>query len=293
MGEPRRGLPILAAALLATLGVVIFALGRDLSPRVRYFDETHRMLREPFLDYFDEHGGLATFGVPLTDAYTTSDGTLVQTFDRVQMQLTVRGMELAPIGVALQLGEPVDVSAVDPAFRPAYEAQGGAAFFGLPLGPARVEAGLLVQDFERARLVHDAEGRVRLANLGHIYLAAFPPPADGQAAIHPYGTPGPPPALHPSLTVQFPAVEQGQQQSIYLMVVDGEGRPVPGAQALAVLRYDRATAEVTLPDTDANGLSSATFVVPPATPGSRVIIEAHVLIGDTFQTVETTYLQWW
>ena len=64
-------------------------------------------------------------------------------------------------------------------------------------------------------------------------------------------------------------------------------------QALAVLHYDTATAELVLNPTDERGLSSATFVTPPATPGLRVGVEMHVLVGEVPLTIETAYFQWW
>ena len=90
-----------------------------------------------------------------------------------------------------------------------------------------------------------------------------------------------------------PTDGQGGQQTIYLYDYDEAGYPVSGAQALAVLRYDIALAEVEMARTDEQGLSSATFIVPPASPGSQVLVEMHVLVGDTFLTVQTAYIQWW
>lgn len=293
MRDRTRALPILIVALLVAVAVGALALRADVPAQVSYYAQTGRLVRDPFLTYFLEHGDTATFGYPLTDAYRTHDDTLVQTFEHAQLQLTVRGVELAPIGVVLQLGEPGSAE-TDPAFRTTYDAHGGASFFGLPLGPASEERGLLVQDFERARLVRGPLGNVRLASLGTAYLAAFPPPLEsGQAAPLVQGTPLPPSEIRPALSVERPTVGQGDRQTIYLYLADENGSPVAGAQALAILHYDDATAEVTLPETDARGLASASFLVPPATPGSRVDVQVHVLIGETFLTIETTYFQWW
>jgi len=68
---------------------------------------------------------------------------------------------------------------------------------------------------------------------------------------------------------------------------------VTGAWVLAMLEYEEAPDEVTLPVPDARGLASAKFVVPPASRGSRVDAQVHVLIGETFLTIETAYFQWW
>lgn len=294
MRVERRAALLLLLTILASAIVIGLAIQSRASASARYFSETGHTVREPFLSTFDEHGGIALFGYPLTEAYENEDGTLVQTFQRAHLQLTTRGVELAPIGEALHLGEPTPGRQADPAFRAFYRSYGGASFFGAPLGAAREENGALTQDFQRARIVRDSLDQVRLADLGSIYVAAFPPPdIPGYAAIRLRGTPTPPPDLRARVSIEHPTVVQGGEQIIYLTVEDAEGRPVSGAQALAVLRYDHATAEVELTPTDAPGLSSARFVGPPALPGSQVVVEVHVLLGEIFLTAETAYMQWW
>ena len=50
-------------------------------PGCRRFPETQRTLCPPFRAYWEKRGGLAIYGIPLTDAYL-SDGRLVQYFER-------------------------------------------------------------------------------------------------------------------------------------------------------------------------------------------------------------------
>jgi hypothetical protein len=289
----RRIAPIVLTALAAAAAVVVVALQRRIPSQYAYYQKTGHIVREPFLSEFAERGGIDLFGLPMTDAYRARDGALVQTFERAQMTLTVRGVELSPIGVELRLGVPDGDIPIDPALRHLYLTHGSADFFGFPLGPSHVENGALVQDFERVRLVLMPDGGVRLANLGVIYLAAHPAPPAGQGAMHPPGTPTPPAGIRPSVSVERPTVGQGDQQTIYLLVEDGQGQPVEGAQSLAVLRFDDRAAEVTLPPTNASGLSHTSFIAPPAAPGSRVIVEVHILAGETTTTIETVYYQWW
>ncbi len=294
MRRTHRALPLLIAALIALGFIGALAIRGDTPLQSRYYPQTGRVVREPFLSFFLEHGGVATFGYPLTDAYQDEDGLWVQTFQRAKFQLAVQGVELAPIGRTLNLGDPAGGHAVDAVFTDFYRERGGEAFFGLPLNAAHDQNGVLVQDFERARLVHDALGEIHLADLGSAYLTVFPPPQDiGQAAIHLQGVPTPQPRLRASVSVARPTVGHGEQQTIYLVLEDENGSPVTGAQALAMLRYNDAVAEVTLPDTDSRGVSQTTFIVPPALPGSRVGVEVYVLAGETFLTVETAYFQWW
>lgn len=286
-------LPILIAAALVIAGVGAAALGRTRLSPLRYFPETGHLLSEPFLSYFNQHGGAEALGPPLTDPYSGPDGTLVQTFQRVQLALTVHGVEPSPLNRLLRLNQEPPGGEIAPEMADTYQALGGEAFFGAPLGDARQENGLLVQDFERARLIRDGDGRVRLADLGEMYLAVFPAVAQGQAELAVRGTPAKPPAIVASASVEHTAVAQGGEQTIYLVVEDDQGGPVAGARSLAVLRYNGATAEIEMPPTNASGVASASFIAPPASSGSRVTVQMNVLVGELFLTVETTYFQWW
>src|SRR3546814_20364735 len=69
--------------------------------------------------------------------------------------------------------------------------------------------------------------------------------------------------------------------------------PIVGAKSLVILRYDNSSAELEMPETDANGLAKARFAVPPALPGAQVIVEVHIRSGEVFLTFETTSFQWW
>lgn len=51
------------------------------APGCLWFRETERSLCPPFRQYWEKRGGLAIYGLPLTDAYTV-DGRLVQYFER-------------------------------------------------------------------------------------------------------------------------------------------------------------------------------------------------------------------
>lgn len=289
----RRITPVLIAVTAAIAAVGVFALRQGPLSDARTFPETGHTVREPFLSYFDQHGSQAVLGYPLADAYTNDEDVLIQPFQNVVLQMTVRGVEPLPIGVALGLGEPA-TRPLDPALAQWYAVHGGVTFFGKALTDAHEEHGTLVQDFERARIVQDAFGNVGMARLGEVYTAAFPPPpSEGQAAIRLNVTPTPPNTIVVNVGVGSPMVNSGDEQSIFLLVEEMGGGPVVGAQALAVLEYNPGVAEITLPETDENGVASTSFITPPAAPGSRVTVRVHVLVGATHYTVETAYMQWW
>lgn len=295
MGSKRLVIPILILTSLVIAGLGILALQpRGLNFQARYFAETGALVREPFLTFFDEQGGVEFFGYPLTDAYTDADGTLVQTFEHAHIQLSVTGVELAPIGTELFFTQPDAGLVVDPAFETYYLELGGAAFSGLPISQARLENGMLVQDFENLRLVQNQSGGITLADLGTAYLAVHPPPDhSGQAALRLRGTPLPPDNIRASVSVDQSTVRQDDQQTIYLYVYSTDGESVAGARSVAVLHFDGVTAEVELTPTNEYGLASATFLTPSATVGSQVFVRMYVLVGETLLTVETSYFQWW
>jgi hypothetical protein len=124
MRVERRITFLVLATVLATAFMAGMAVQRRTSTTARYFSETGHTVREPFMSTFEEHGGIVLFGYPLTDAYEKEDGTLVQTFQRAHLQLTTRGVGLAPIGEALHLGDITSGADVDPAFREYYRSHG-------------------------------------------------------------------------------------------------------------------------------------------------------------------------
>jgi len=287
-----RTLPILIASALVISGVGYFAIQRLGSAQSQSFSETRQFVREPFLTYFEDKGGPNTLGYPLTPAYENDEGITVQTFERVQLQLTVRGIETAPIGPELNLSETAGTYEIASAFLDYYQLLGAEDFFGEPLNEARYEGDTLVQDFERARVITDNAG-VRLGDLGSVYFTVYPPDlASGQANIR-FPDSLSAYELNPTIGIAQPTVGIGDEQTIYLYVEDGNNQPVEGVQTIAVLLFGESRAEVQFNPTNDAGLTSATFVVPPATPGTQVLVKMHVLYKDTFLTVETTYTQWW
>ncbi len=57
----------------------------DVGPRVLYFPETGHTLRDPFLKYWEDHGGLAQFGYPKTEVFFVQ-GRAVQYFERARFE---------------------------------------------------------------------------------------------------------------------------------------------------------------------------------------------------------------
>jgi hypothetical protein len=150
--------------------------------RVRYFEPTSQELRDPFLDYWEDNGGLAMFGYPTTRVFDIR-GRKVQYFERArfeywpensgtdwEVQLGLLGRfetrgrswepEQAPDGPHTtsdwiyfsQTGQ-----YLAGAFRSYWENNGGLELFGYPISPEFEEVNpadgetYVVQYFERAR----------------------------------------------------------------------------------------------------------------------------------------------
>lgn len=152
-----------------------------------------------FEDYWEEEGGLAIFGLPLTQPITRTDGVVVQYFERARLEwhptlvgtdyevlIGLLGVELGyatpptepPTStVELQWYYPATGHLIAPPFRSFWQNQGGLAIFGLPISGVVIENGRQVQYFERARLELHPElagtpYEVQIGHLGVLVLQA-------------------------------------------------------------------------------------------------------------------------
>lgn len=178
----------------------------DVGDRVRYFPETGHTLRDPFLHYWEEHGGLAMFGFPKTEVFYVA-GRAVQYFERARFEYwpenkgTVWEVQLGLLGRY----ETRDRSfAPQPApgrtesgrayfpqtqqylvygFKEYWENNGGLSLFGYPISGEFQEVSPVdgktytVQYFERARFEWHPEHQgtpfeVQLGLLGNQVLSA-------------------------------------------------------------------------------------------------------------------------
>ncbi|MGN6756159.1 MAG: TolB family protein [Thermomicrobiales bacterium] len=164
-------------------------------PDVRYFSETKHSVSGAFRQYWNLHGGLDTFGYPLTEAFdeTGADGVTrkVQYFERVKLEADPQDPKqvgLSRLGAELTVGRAFPtVAAFDSTDDRAYFPQtqhslsgwfkdywtqnGGVAVFGYPISEELNENGLHVQYFECARFELHADAkdpayRVTLSQLG-------------------------------------------------------------------------------------------------------------------------------
>lgn len=229
---PRRRLIALTWLLVGTLAVAFNPLiARAAGPR--YFTETGHNVPEIFASYWEANGGLARYGLPLTEPY--SDGPLtIQWFERARFERHPQNKD-TPYEVLLgQLGR--EVRAADPPvapsdafnaryfdesghnltlFRTYWEKNDGLSQFGLPISEELAETNTsdgktyTVQYFERARLEYHPEkqgtsGEVQLGLLGKERYNAV---KTTNAVAAEAGKPAPPPIVAAAPTTLPDAME--------------------------------------------------------------------------------------
>ena len=85
-------------------------------PGIRYFAETGHGVREPFLSYWEQHGGLLIFGFPISDEVqerlpgdAPNQVHTVQYFERVRLELhsdqSTSVVQIGLLGSALCLAD--------------------------------------------------------------------------------------------------------------------------------------------------------------------------------------------
>jgi hypothetical protein len=164
-----------------------------------YFPEARHTLRGEFLRFWQDHGGLAIFGYPISEEYqetNAADGKLyrVQYFERNRFEyhpelagtgnrvlMGLLGNELTAART-FQPGAPFQSDSsrayfpetrhsLGGAFLTYWKEHGGLAVFGYPTSEELMESGYLVQYFERNRFEYhpefaDSPGEVLLGLLG-------------------------------------------------------------------------------------------------------------------------------
>jgi LPXTG-site transpeptidase (sortase) family protein len=220
----RRLTLLLALAIVALVPTAPAAANTQAGIPVR-FSETGHTLGYSFRQFYDQRGGLAIFGLPLSEVFV-EDGRPVQYFERARLEwhgelASVQAGLLGRWAAESLSGEPAfaPLAAPPPAadlfaetghslggeFAAFWWANGGLASFGYPISEPFAQRSeqdattYTVQYFERARFeAHPENGpgyRVLLGHLGRQYMAAHPPPgwalqpaasaADAWAALRP------------------------------------------------------------------------------------------------------------
>jgi photosystem II stability/assembly factor-like uncharacterized protein len=147
-------------------------------PGVRYFPETHHIVRGTFLSFYNANNGLKIFGLPLTEAFVDG-GQTVQYFERSRLVLGNGRVTVAALGSQLTAGRYFGKVACCPGggqiwfndghtisgkFLSFWKSHHGSRLFGYPISQPLYEQNgdgtgrtYLVQYFQNARMEYHPE----------------------------------------------------------------------------------------------------------------------------------------
>ncbi len=287
----------------ATLGALFLALG-VLGGRLaqgtgeRFFPETGHTVREPFLGFFEAHGGVSFLGYPITPAIPEPPYQ-IQCFQHACLRWDPLAppdqmVQLLPIAETMGLGTsptpphriplgrpfrryiPETGHTVSGMFLAFWLRHGGAKIIGNPITEPFVENGRVVQIFQRMKVMWDPVGQtVRPMNLGESYARMRGLNPRVPARILQTSS-----ALRVQIVVRRPVLAAGDLQTIAVFVTDEEGRPVSRAH----IRVDILKQDPLLLETDEAGMAEGSFMVGTFPSGS--LVEVHVTASDGLRQAE-------
>lgn len=307
--------------LLATLLITLLMLGS--SPVLQaqgdshYFSETGHTVKGKFWQYWQQHGGLAQQGYPISDEMQEKSDLNAQTytvqyFERAEFEYHPENQPpydilLTPLG-SLRLkskypaGNPTqEPNSSVPGYFPLthhsatgrfltyWQQHGGLAQQGYPITEEFNEVSDLngrsyqVQYFERAVFEYHPDNQppndVLLSQLGTFRYK------DKYQA----GAPPPPPAatsqpapsqLTASASVDNPSPHHNQRVTVTGTLKDAEGRGVAGAEMRTIWHYKSTDSGCTGGPTDSNGVASCSRDISTATYGYRVNIDVDFILSS-------------
>lgn len=317
---------------LISLSIAVWILGGGLvfaTPRVsaqntpveEYFSDTGHSVREPFLTFFKNSGGLTRYGYPITDEYVDpKTGLLVQYFENARLEwhpgnpdpnkiLLGRlsdemGKRTAPKSIKELSNDPNCRNFFETGhsvcwlFRDFWEKNGGVAAFGYPVADYTIENERSVQYFEYALLEwwpeKPAGQTIVLAPLGRIYYEWAKldpsrlqphPPNDGQL--------GSITTLYAKGSVLKPVVNTTATQTAYVLVKDQLNNAINGAAVTLIVHFPGQDKSFTLPPTNSKGTTFQTFPGGQIKPGTTVSMEFIVAYNGLVARTRTSYLVWY
>jgi len=312
--------------LTAYIGLTAFKLPaapKQEGSTPQYFPQTGHTVRDPFITYFLQNGGVVQYGYPITDDYVDPEThLLVQYFQKARLEWHPGNPDPYKVELGLlgnDLGKqtaPVPISQIPAAndpnclyfdatghstcyvFRDFWLQQGGLDRFGYPITEFTTENGMLVQYFQRARMEWHPEkpegSRIQLAPLGSIYYAAagfdatrLGPPSGG-------AHPGVVTTLQARASVFKSTARVNDSQTSFVFVTDQFGRPLSGVAVTLIVYFPQGPQSFVLPPTNAGGTSFQAFALSDVRPGAIVPMD-YILSypGLDDSTTRTSCMIWY
>lgn len=312
----------LSVTLLMAAVLLTREAGAQESNAPIYFPETGHTVRDPFVQFFKEHGAVARFGYPITDDFVDSaTGLLVQYFQKTrfewhpanaapyQVQLGLLGEDLgqrtAPVPVG-QIPAPSNPNcqyftetshSLCYKFLDYWRANGGLDLFGYPISELAIEdSGLIVQNFQRARMEWHPEKpagqTIQLTNLGEMHFDFASLPRALKAPRVDSASFGQVTELHARASVLVPVAGGATTQTGYVYVTDQFGQPLKGASVTMIVRHADGDRAFTLPTTGASGVTFQDFEAGSATAGQIIPLKFIVVYPGLNTETRTSYMVW-
>jgi len=326
-----RSLPLMVISVALLLGSLSATYPQTSGGNCEYFDDTGHYVCDEFLEFHKTRGGLEIFGYPLAEAFEDpTRGFQVQYFQRarmewhpqnpapntVQLGLLVdelgyrfppaRPEQIPSFNNALQQYFPETGHVISYAFLRYFREKGGANIFGYPRSEFMYEDGYIVQYFQRARMEWHPEDhsgpRMRLTNVGEIYIERFGLPGDYDEPLPPPARPGTSGATNPEPTVTALQISasvrhiitgRAGNQTVYVYATDQRRRPVEGVTVKMAVHYQSGDQRYGFEPTNARGFTSQSFDILAVPAGQKVVIDVTATYGNLASTTQTFFLPWW
>lgn len=317
----------LLGAFLAGLLLVPQGSAQGGEEPYHYFDETGHAVQGDFLDFFDAHGGLETFGYPITEPFE-ENGLQVQYFQKTRIEAHPNNpdpykIQLGLLGDELnyrqeKVSRPLFPSRrrfyfsetghlVSYAFLDYFKEHGGINIFGYPISEMYYENGRIVQYFQRLKMEWHPEDRttpVHVGNLGEVYvnvhreriplwaLKRVPPPkkTDTQPpAVSSHIT-----GMRVTVSLRYSVMGKNGDQVVSVLVTDDNGEPLSGAEVKIYLTNSsgQVFGSNTKLLTDDRGFVRTAITVTGGKTGEPVIVRATVTYDSLIKSGENLFLIW-
>jgi hypothetical protein len=309
----------LAGFLALCLLAITWSAAHAQAQTTEYFPQTGHNLSGEFLAFYHAVADPTTlYGYPITEAFKTHDGLLVQYFQRARFELHPENAAAGRVvltDIGRQLYAPsAQLATVNPlacrfyaqsgfsvcyAFLDFYDQFGGPAQFGYPISPFEYQDGLIVQYFERARLEWQPSNpqgeRVVLTDLGTLYFDKMHEDPGLKLAAQPLnaGIAAPVSALQVRAFVWKVVTAASDSDSIYVIVTDQRGQAVDRAVCTALIQWPDGTAQSTGVLTDSAGIGTINLSFQNKAPGNLVPIAVDCNYNSAQGGAVTSFRIWY
>jgi hypothetical protein len=284
----------------------------------RYFSETGHNVNGEFLAFYEANpNAIILYGYPITEQFTSKDGSTVQYFQRARFEYRAelpagQRVILTALGRATFVSTgPVDVAgafacrayaetghSVCFSFLEFFDAHGGAGQFGHPISSFEYHEDKIVQYFENARLEWQPwrpEGqRVVVADLGRVYFDQL---GEDQGLLPPVrpsnNTTSSILKLRVNAFAWKPITLSDDAQRVFVIVRDQNLQPVNNANCVVGLHWPDGHDENSVLVTNTAGVGILSVSIKQQPPGSSIYADVSCTYADLSSSTVTSFRIWY